>query len=101
MAEYNVLHQEPRYKVDSFVNEVLGRTKDVLAEMADELERLLKDLVEQFKKFQADRYLLTLDDIKVAGMHWNKDGYLWIELQTRSPLQDDDPQPHQIVDEFV
>lgn len=102
MSEFEVLHDEPRYKVDSFVNEILGRTKDVIAEMSEELERLLRDLVDQFKKYQEDHYLLGLDHVKVKEMTWTKDGHLSLSLHIPGGrFKDDDVQPHQVVDEFV
>lgn len=103
MAEYEVLHQEPRHRVDEFVDEMLGRARLTVAAMGPAFERLLREMVAQFQAFQARHYLLTLERVRFEWMRWTRDGHLVIEFTPDGLAAPpaDPPLRHQVVDAFV
>jgi hypothetical protein len=104
MAEYQVLASEPRHRVESFVDEMLTRGRAVVADLGPALERLLRDMVEQFRSFQAKHYLLTLDDVRFEWIRWLRDeGTLVIEFSADSHASHPNEvgQRDAVVDAFV
>ncbi len=103
MAEYEVLHAEPRHRVDEFVDELLGRARLVVVAMGPALERLLREMVGQFQTFQARHYLLTLERVRFEWVRWTRDGHLVIEFVADGVAAPpaDPALRHQVVDAFV
>lgn len=103
MAEYGVLAGEPRHKVDDFVDEVLTRTREVIAEVGPALEQLLRDMIAQFHTFRAHHYLITLQDVRFEWVRWTREGQLVVEFSADPalPHMDDDVPRHESVDDFV
>jgi hypothetical protein len=101
MAEYEVLHGEPRYKVDTLVGEVLERTRRVITEMGPRLEGLLRDMIEQFHSFRARNYLITFDDVHFAQARHMQDGHILIDFL----IGEHEPAPdflrHAVIDAWV
>lgn len=105
MAELSVLHQEPRHKVDTFVDEMLVRARGVVAEAGPALERLLRDMIAQFNTFQARHYLITLKDVRFEWIRWIREtGQLVVEFTVDPNLGKFDEVSelrHEVVDAFV
>lgn len=99
---YEVLDSEPRYHVDGFVDEMLSRTRTVIADMGPRLERLLQHMVAQFHVFQERNYLITFDAVHFAQTRWMQDGNLVIDfvLHTEAAEMPDFPR-HLVIDAFV
>lgn len=97
MAEYQILHDEPRYKVDQWRNEMLFRRQDALGNlrgMRREMRQLLVDLA---------RAMCARFPEELAGYFeakWLKEGCLVIELlRHRGRMQS--PEPMFGIDELV
>jgi hypothetical protein len=105
MAEYQVLASEPRHRVDAFVDEMLTRGRAAVADLGPALERLLRDMVEQFQAFRARHALLTLDAVRFEWIRWLRDeGVLVIEFSAdphATPPRDPAWQRDAVVDAFV
>src|SRR5258708_1275573 len=102
MAEYGVLHQEPRYKVDNFVDELMGRSREVIAIVGPEIKRLVISMIEQFTAFKCAHYLITLDNVRFVNTMWMQDsGKLVLTFGMGSKPADRDMPKHLIVDTFV
>jgi len=103
VAEYSILAGEPRYKVDHFVDEILTRTREVIAEVGPALEQLLRDMVAQFNTFRERHYLITLQDVRFEWVRWTRDGKLIIEFSADPAMahKPEDVPRHESVDAFV
>lgn len=98
---FEVLDSEPRYYVEGFVDEVLWRTRHVIAEMGLKFERLLRDMMRQVDAFQARNYLITFDDVHFIQTRWMTDGTVRIDFAVAKMNVEDFPLRHQVIDEFV
>jgi len=102
MSEYQVLAAEPRYKVDEFVDEVIGLARLVIAEMGVSLEALLKDMIEQFAIFKERHYLITFDDVRFNWIRWiHGTGQLVIEFGVGTHPEEELLPRHEVVDAFI
>lgn len=101
MSEYEVLHAEPRYQVDDFVDEVLWRTRNVIAEMGMKFENLLRDMMRQFDAYRQRNYLIVLDGVHFAQTRWMTDGTVRVDFAIGAHKTDDEFLRHAVIDEFV
>jgi len=102
MSEYQVLAAEPRYKVDEFVDEVIGLARLVIAEMGVSLEALLKDMIEQFAIFKDQHYLITLDGVRFNWIRWiHETGQLVIEFGVGAHPEEELLPRHEVIDTFI
>lgn len=78
MADTQVLNSEPRYHVDEFVNEILGRRKMILHEVREELAKMVAGLADQLwlRHMAGD---LDLRTVKLQP-RWLTDGRLIVDL---------------------
>jgi hypothetical protein len=104
MAEYQILRSEPRHRIDDFVDELLARAREVIADLGPALERLLRDMVAQFQTFRERHYLITLRDVRFEWVRWTPDGRLVIEFSADPtlPRKPDPPElRHVVIDAFA
>jgi hypothetical protein len=74
MADYGVLHSEPRHKVDEFVNEIIGRRGEAIQELGPELARVVSAFVDQFAAMKKQNPAITLRSIRFERMRWTAEG---------------------------
>ena len=106
MAEYGILHQEPRYKVDDFAAEVLGRREATIQKMHGELKLLATSLIRAITSIKADKPWMELDRVHVDQIQWAPDGTLVLMMDLPGILvlagkEHGDAEPMYHVDEFV
>lgn len=101
MSEYGILHDEARYRVDGFVDEVLWRTRNVITEMGFKFEALLRDMMRQFDAYQQRNYLVVLDGVHFAQTRWMTDGTVRIDFAIGSHADAGDFMRHEVIDAFV
>ena len=103
MAEYSVLSSEPRYKVDEFVEELIGRARLVITEMKPALEQLLQSMVQQFELLHGDDLAFDFKALRFQQIRWVKEGRLVIGFETVHRVVEDEPEKlhHEAVDTFV
>lgn len=74
MAELQVLHGEPRYTVENFVDEMTERSRGVIRLMGPQFEMLLRRIVDSLDQFKVTNMLITLRDVHFTGISWQRDG---------------------------
>jgi len=100
MGEFSVLQGEPRYKVDGFVNELLGRRQATIQAMRPALLKLLAAFAEQMDMLRLSYLGLDLTMLKFKQPTWTKDGKLLLSFQQlEAPAEDVIERYH--VDELV
>lgn len=97
----SVLHGEPGYKKDEFVDEMTMRARSTLAEMGGRLELLLRDLVLTMHSFQSAHYLITLADVRFVETRWLQDGRLLLTFGIGANPDESEFVKHAIVDTWV
>lgn len=80
MAELEVLHAEPRYKVEAFAAEMLGRRHATIQLMRDSLRSLVVGICESFEKIKLQIPAMDLNQVIFAETKWTKEGYLDISI---------------------
>lgn len=100
MAELSVLHSEPRYKVTSFVTELIGRRQETIQAMRPALLKLLAAFAEQMDMLRLNHLGLDLTILKFKQPTWTKDGTLLLSFQ-QMEAHDDEPAERYHVDELV
>lgn len=80
MAELEVLHAEPRHKVEAFAREMLGRRHATIQQMRDSLTSLVTGICESFEKIKVQIPAMDLNQVIFAETKWTKDGYLDISI---------------------
>jgi hypothetical protein len=102
VADLSVLHQEPRHRVEQFVDEMLTRSRDVVAVMGPEFERLLRNMLDQFDAFRTAHYLITFKDVRFGQIVWLQEtGQLLLAFVLAPKPHDPDVPRHAVVDAFV
>jgi hypothetical protein len=101
MAELQILHSEPRYKVETFVDEAVERSRQVVAQTGPALEGLLRDMVATFQAFREAHYLITLDRVRFQWIRWTPTGEILIVFGLGPTMVDKDMPAHEAVDGFV
>lgn len=103
MAEYEVLHSEPRYKVDSLAEEITGRFRRVLDEMGPRLVGLIQNLCVSVGTFRESQYLITFDQIRIVDSRWlAQDGKLMLTFALGDKIAEREVEfRHKLVDNFV
>lgn len=86
MAEFSVLHDEPRHKVVDFATEILERRRTVIQEMRPQLSALIEGLLKAFSAMKQKDPLLDLARLRVEEVKWTKDGRLALWLSTMGLL---------------
>lgn len=93
MSEYQVLSGEPRYQINDFVDEVLGRWQIVEAELHEELVRMVRSLAESMLRLQES-------DARVSGriesIAWLENGKLMIRMATDDLRYASERERHQL-----
>ena len=97
MSEYQILHAEPRYKVDDFVDEVLGRWELVERELHSQLLFLVRGLAESILKLAEGNPRING---RIDSIAWLEDGKLLICLATDGTDYAAEREPHQL-DRYV
>jgi hypothetical protein len=100
LAEYQVLHQEPRHRVDEFVDEVVERRKATIDAMRPALESLVRNFCDQFESLKQAAPALHMRGVVFAETKWSKEGRLVVEFGY-DPQKDHDLGPRYHVDELV
>jgi len=80
MAELEVLHSEPRHKVEAFAAEMLGRRHATIQSMRESLKSLVTGICEQFEKIKLQIPRMDLNQVVFAETKWTKEGYLDISI---------------------
>jgi hypothetical protein len=101
LAELQVLQGEPRHKVETFVDEVLERSRQVVAQAGTAFEGLLRDIIASFQAFRQAHMLITLDRVRFQWIRWTPDGKLLIGFGLGPGMIDKDMPRHAVVDAFV
>ena len=102
MSELQVLHAEPRYKVENFARELEDRTRDVVHIMGFQFETLLRRVVDALDQFKIANLLITLADVHFTGIGWQRDGRLLLTFAAvQLPHNGDDVPRHLDVERFV
>lgn len=100
MAEFSVLQGEPRYKVDSFVTELVGRRQETIQLMRPALLKLLAAFAEQMDMLRLSYLGLDLTILRFNQPTWTKDGKLLLSFQQQAGTPDKH-EPRYHVDELV
>ncbi len=79
MSEFQVLHGEPRHKVNDFVDEVLGRWQQVETDLHTELVQLIQRLADSMLKLKEGNKAVTG---RIERIAWLENGKLMIRLAT-------------------
>ena len=69
-----ILESEPRHRVESFVEEIMGRRDATIREMEPELKKLLVAVVDQFAAIKRHDSSLRLGSVTFERIRWMNDG---------------------------
>lgn len=100
MADLEVLHQESRYKVTSFADEIKDRRRLTIQSMRPALQALLVGLCDYLEGMKDDIAALEYDRVVLAQSIWTPDGRFVIEFGYQ-PRQSADPNARDHVDELI
>jgi len=101
MAEFSVLHGEPRYKVDSFVTELVGRRQETIQLMRPALLKLLGAFAEQMDMLRLSYLGLDLTILRFNQPTWTKDGKLLLSFQQQARPADEVAERYHVDDLVV
>ncbi len=81
MAELGVMQNEPRYKLEEFVEEIAGRRDQAMIALAPQLKSLILGLVDQFAAMKKHDPDLSFESIRFHDARWiMSDGVLVIGI---------------------
>lgn len=100
MGAYQVLHSEPRYKVDNFVSEIVGRRQETIQLMRPQLMKFLTVFAEQIDMLRLSYLGLDLTILKFRQPTWTRAGVLVLTFQQIEQAPET-PEPRYHVDEVV